>query len=91
MSKSQAMRSLREFFRNERGATAIEYALIASAIAGAIIVVVMAMGTQLASQVPERFRRLQLSAGGIRAAASRRRGFPACRAHRPADARLSPA
>ena len=47
MSKSQAMRSLREFFRNDSGATAIEYALIASAIAGAIIAVVMAMGTQL--------------------------------------------
>ncbi len=47
MSKSQAIRSLREFFRNDSGATAIEYALIASAIAGAIITVVMAMGTQL--------------------------------------------
>ncbi len=47
MSKSQAMRSLREFFHNDSGATAIEYALIASAIAGAIIAVVMAMGTQL--------------------------------------------
>jgi pilus assembly protein Flp/PilA len=47
MSKSQAMRSLREFYHNDSGATAIEYALIASAIAGAIIAVVMAMGTQL--------------------------------------------
>jgi len=47
MSKPQAMRSLREFFHNDSGATAIEYALIASGIAGAIIAVVMAMGTSL--------------------------------------------
>jgi pilus assembly protein Flp/PilA len=41
------MHSFREFFRDDSGATAIEYALIASGIAAAIIAVVMAMGTQL--------------------------------------------
>ncbi|HZL62042.1 MAG TPA: Flp family type IVb pilin [Pseudolabrys sp.] len=41
------MRSMRDFVRDERGATAIEYALIASGIAGAIIAVVMTMGTSL--------------------------------------------
>ena len=44
MSMSLAMRSLRDFVRDERGATAIEYALIASGIAGAIIAVVMTLG-----------------------------------------------
>ena len=43
------MRSFREFFRDDCGATAIEYALIASGIAGAIIAVVMAMGTSVQS------------------------------------------
>jgi pilus assembly protein Flp/PilA len=38
------MRSFREFFCDERGATAIEYALIASGIAAAIIAVVMTLG-----------------------------------------------
>jgi pilus assembly protein Flp/PilA len=47
MSGSVAMHSLREFFRDERGATAIEYALIASGIAAAIIAVVMAVGTSV--------------------------------------------
>jgi len=47
MSKYQTMRSLRDFLGNERGATAIEYALIAAGIAGAIIAVVSAMGTSL--------------------------------------------
>ncbi|HSP48590.1 MAG TPA: Flp family type IVb pilin [Pseudolabrys sp.] len=47
MSRSLTMRSLRDFVRNERGATAIEYALIASGIAAAVIAVVMAMGTSL--------------------------------------------
>ncbi|MGA2567567.1 MAG: Flp family type IVb pilin [Pseudolabrys sp.] len=41
------MRSLRDFLRDDGGATAIEYALIASGIAGAIIAVVMALGTQI--------------------------------------------
>jgi pilus assembly protein Flp/PilA len=41
------MRSLRDFVRDDGGATAIEYALITSGIAGAIIAVVMTMGTSL--------------------------------------------
>lgn len=47
MSGSVAMRSLREFCRDDSGATAIEYALIASGIAAAIIAVVMAIGTSV--------------------------------------------
>ena len=47
MSRSPTMRSFRDFVRDESGATAIEYALIASGIAGAIIAVVMAVGTSL--------------------------------------------
>jgi pilus assembly protein Flp/PilA len=47
MTKSQTMRSLRDFVRAESGATAIEYALIASGIAAAIIAVVMSLGTQI--------------------------------------------
>jgi pilus assembly protein Flp/PilA len=43
------MRGFRVFCRDERGATAIEYALIASGIAAALIAVVMGMGTQLNS------------------------------------------
>jgi pilus assembly protein Flp/PilA len=45
MSSSQATRSLRDFVRNESGATAIEYAMIAAGIAGAIIAVVTGLGT----------------------------------------------
>ena len=47
MSRSLSMRSFRDFVRDDCGATAIEYALIASGIAGAIIAAVMAMGTSL--------------------------------------------
>jgi pilus assembly protein Flp/PilA len=47
MSMSLAMRSLRDFVRDDGGATAIEYALIASGIAGAIIAVVMVLGTSV--------------------------------------------
>jgi len=47
MTKSQTMRSLREFVRADSGATAIEYALIASGIAAAIVAVVTSLGTQL--------------------------------------------
>jgi pilus assembly protein Flp/PilA len=47
MSMSLAMRSLRDFVRDDSGATAIEYALIASGIAGAIIAVVIALGTSV--------------------------------------------
>jgi pilus assembly protein Flp/PilA len=41
------MRSFRAFVRDDSGATANEYALLASGIAGAIIAVVMSMGTSL--------------------------------------------
>lgn len=37
----------RKFVQDDRGATAIEYALIASGIALAIVAVVQALGTQL--------------------------------------------
>jgi pilus assembly protein Flp/PilA len=47
MTKSQTMRSLRDFVRADSGATAIEYALIASGIAAAIIAVVTSLGTQI--------------------------------------------
>ena len=39
--------ALVKFIRNETGATAIEYGLIAAGIAVAIIVTVQALGTQL--------------------------------------------
>ena len=38
---------IRRFLRNEQGATAIEYGLIASGIAVAIILVVQGLGTNL--------------------------------------------
>ncbi len=41
------MTKLHQFFRDESGATAIEYGLIASLIAVAIIVVVGSVGTSL--------------------------------------------
>jgi pilus assembly protein Flp/PilA len=47
MSGSQAMRRIRDFLRDDRAATAIEYALIASGIAAAIIAAVMNLGTSL--------------------------------------------
>lgn len=47
MSGSLTMRRMRDFLRDDSGATAIEYALIASGIAGAIIVVVIALGTSV--------------------------------------------
>ncbi len=43
------MFKLSRFFRNESGATAIEYGLIAAGIAVAIIVVVLSVGTNLNS------------------------------------------
>ena len=47
MSRPLTMRSLRDFVRDDGGATAIEYALIASGIAAAIVAVVMTMGTSV--------------------------------------------
>ena len=43
------MKSITRFFANEDGATAIEYALIASLIALVIITAVTAVGTNLSS------------------------------------------
>jgi pilus assembly protein Flp/PilA len=40
-------KAVREFFRDENGATAIEYGLIAAGIAVAIIVTVQTLGTNL--------------------------------------------
>ena len=44
------MQKLLHFLRDQSGATAIEYALIASGIAVAIIATVNALGTQLAAK-----------------------------------------
>lgn len=41
------MSAIRKFLKNERGATAIEYALIAAGIAVAIIATVVGLGSQL--------------------------------------------
>ena len=41
------MSTLVAFFKNEEGATAIEYGLIAASISIAIIAVINALGTQL--------------------------------------------
>jgi len=43
------MRSLRDFLRDDGGATAIEYALIACGIAGVIIAVVVSLGTSVST------------------------------------------
>lgn len=43
------MAAIRTFLRNESGATSIEYGLIAAFICLAIITVVSALGTELAS------------------------------------------
>jgi pilus assembly protein Flp/PilA len=47
MNKTLTMRSARDFLSDDGGATAIEYALIASGIAGAIIAVVLTLGTSV--------------------------------------------
>jgi pilus assembly protein Flp/PilA len=46
MQRSVAAK-LRRFFENETGATAIEYALLASGVAGVIVAAVTAMGTSI--------------------------------------------
>ena len=43
------MRKIHEFLKNESGATAIEYGLIAAGISVAIIAVVQGLGTKLVS------------------------------------------
>src|SRR5262245_38890243 len=46
-SRSHLMKTLKKFMKDESGATAIEYGLIAAGIAVAIIVVVRGVGTNL--------------------------------------------
>jgi pilus assembly protein Flp/PilA len=43
------MQTIKKFVRDEQGATAIEYGLIAAGIAVAIITVVQGLGTKLTS------------------------------------------
>ncbi len=45
MKRPLSLRSVHAFFRDDGGTTAIEYALIASGIAGAIIAIVLTTGT----------------------------------------------
>jgi pilus assembly protein Flp/PilA len=47
MARSDQMKTLISFFKDDSGATAIEYGLIAAGISVAIIVTVQALGTQL--------------------------------------------
>jgi pilus assembly protein Flp/PilA len=47
------MKSLKAFVGNESGATAIEYALIASLIAVALVTILTALGTRLSSEFSE--------------------------------------
>jgi pilus assembly protein Flp/PilA len=47
------IKSLKSFVANESGATAIEYALIASLIAVFIIAALSALGTKLSSEFAE--------------------------------------
>lgn len=47
MNRLQALHRVRSFIGGDRGTTAIEYALIASGIAAAIIAVVMSLGSAL--------------------------------------------
>jgi pilus assembly protein Flp/PilA len=47
------MKSVKRFVANEQGATAIEYALIASLIAVAIIGALTVLGTQLSTTFSE--------------------------------------
>jgi pilus assembly protein Flp/PilA len=47
MNTLRAMRGLRQFFRDDRGTTAIEYAIIATGVSVAIIGAVTAVGSAL--------------------------------------------
>ena len=47
------IKSLKSFVANESGATAIEYALIASLIAVALVAVLTNLGTRLSSEFSE--------------------------------------
>ena len=44
MSKARLNRSLRRFLADEDGTTAVEYAIIAAGVGGAIVVVVSTLG-----------------------------------------------
>ena len=47
------MRHLKAFFNDDAGATAIEYALIASLIAIALVTILTNLGTQLSAEFSE--------------------------------------
>jgi len=47
------IKSLKSFVANESGATAIEYALIASLIAVALVGILTSLGTKLSSEFSE--------------------------------------
>ena len=47
------LKAIKSFAKNDNGATAIEYALIASLIAVALVGVLGALGTQLANEFNE--------------------------------------
>jgi len=49
-----ATAAMRAFLVNDRGATAIEYAMIASGVAGAIIAVVFGLGSQVKTTLYDR-------------------------------------
>ena len=44
------LKNLAKLFRDEEGATAVEYGLIVAAIAGVIIVVVFLLGNKISNQ-----------------------------------------
>lgn len=46
-TKGTTMRKLKSFWRDERGATAVEYGLIAAGIALAIVTTVQGLGSKL--------------------------------------------
>ena len=50
---AKIMKTLKTFFANESGATAIEYALIASLIAVALITILGSIGSRLAGEFSE--------------------------------------
>jgi pilus assembly protein Flp/PilA len=52
-AREHRMRHLKSFFNDDAGATAIEYALIASLIAIALVTVLTNLGTQLSAEFSE--------------------------------------
>jgi pilus assembly protein Flp/PilA len=49
----KSLKSLKSFVANESGATAIEYALIASLIAVALVTILTNLGTRLSAEFSE--------------------------------------